>query len=111
ALCPSIGARLSSLVIFKIVRIQGDSMSPEFQAGDFVVISKIPRFTRIKCGDEIVFHHPQFGVMIKKVQGFEKQNQTYWVGGINPRSIDSQRIGPIKDGQILGKVIWHIRPK
>jgi len=96
-------------VILKIWRVQGDSMSPEIREGDFVVISKIPFLIDFCVGDSIVFHHPQYGTLIKRIEKLDDQRQLFWVGGIHPDSLDSHKIGPVRENQIYGKVIWHIR--
>lgn len=84
-------------------------MTPEIQEGDFVVISKIPFLTGFCVGDRIVFRHPQYGTLIKCIEKMDDNNKIFWVGGYHPRSLDSHKIGPIREDQIYGKVIWHIR--
>ncbi|MGB9641003.1 MAG: S24/S26 family peptidase [Anaerolineales bacterium] len=96
-------------MIFKIWRVRGDSMSPEIQEGDFVVVSKIPFLIDLSVGDRIVFHHPKYGILIKRIDKLDPHHQLYWLVGTHPESLDSHKIGPIREDQIYGKVIWHIR--
>lgn len=96
-------------MILKIWRIRGQSMSPEIEEGDFVVISKIPFLTYFRPGDQIIFHHPHYGMLIKRIVKADNQERLYWVAGNHPDSIDSHKIGPVAEHQIIGKVIWHIR--
>lgn len=96
--------------MIRILRIQGDSLSPEFQEGDFVILSKIPYFLAPpRPGDVVVFSHPRYGVLIKRVDASEGDLIT--VLGTHPHSVDSRHFGPIHRRDILGKVIGHIRGK
>ncbi len=55
--------------MIQILKVTGESLSPFFLEGDFVVVSKIPFvLRRIKAGDIVVFRHPVYGTMIKKVE-------------------------------------------
>jgi signal peptidase I len=87
----------------------GDSLTPEFHQGDFVLVSKIPfLFVPPSPGDVIAFHQPGYGLLIKRIQNLNL------VGGVNvignhPESIDSRVFGSVRREDIIGKVIWHIR--
>ncbi len=96
--------------MLKIWRINGNSMSPEIQEGDFVVIYHIPFLKRFNLGDRIIFRHPIYGVLIKTIKQIDWENKLFWVAGESPHSLNSQKIGPIEAKQIFGKVIWHIHP-
>jgi len=85
-------------------------MSPEIQEGDFVVVIKIPFFSHFHPGDQIVFHHPHYGMLIKRIVKVDPK-RLYWVAGKHPHSINSHKIGLVAEHQIDGKVIWHIHRK
>lgn len=95
--------------MLKLLKIVGDSLTPEYQNGDFVIISKIPiLFVPPSTGDIIAFRQPGYGLLIKRIHGLNPD------GGVNvisphPDSVDSRVFGPINEKNILGKVIWHIR--
>lgn len=96
--------------MFKIISVTGDSLTPEFQQGDFVVIATSPLFYRnIKRGDVLVFSNEQHGTMIKKFSHYEGNQEKLFVTGTHPLSIDSADFGPIDREDLMGKVIWHIR--
>jgi len=85
--------------MIKIIKVTGESLSPFFVAGDYVLIGKCSYlFGAISEGDIVVFTHPSFGEL-----------QQFHVKGSHPLSIDSRQIGPIAAADILGKVIWHIK--
>lgn len=96
--------------MIRIISVTGDSLTPEFKPGDFVVIATSPLFYKnIKRGDVLVFHHEQHGTMIKQFSHYEGNPEKLFVSGTHPRSIDSANFGPIGREDLIGKVIWHIR--
>jgi nickel-type superoxide dismutase maturation protease len=89
--------------------VTGESLSPFLLEGDFVVVSKIPFVLRkIKAGDIVVFRHPVYGTMIKKVEHTSPDGEEIFVLGTHPESTDSRQFGPLRRRQLIGKVIWHI---
>ncbi len=90
--------------MFKILRIQGESMTPEYQHGDFVLIRRI---SRPKINDVIVFENQLYGILIKCVEKITEQG--IYVLGTGENSLDSRRLGPVNPAKVHGKVIWHIK--
>jgi len=96
--------------MLRLLKVSGQSLTPGFQEGDFVIIVKIPLFLHpYKIGDVVVFTHPLYGNMIKRVQTVSVQNKEVFVTGSHPNSMDSHQFGAIRQTSILGKVIWHIK--
>ena len=96
--------------MLKLLKVSGDSLSPKYQDGDFVLIAKIPvLFNRLKPGDVIVFCHDYFGSMIKEVDAISEDGESLFVLGTHENSIDSIELGPIHKTAVEGRVIWHIR--
>ena len=96
--------------MLRILKVSGESLTPEFREGDFVLIAKIPfLLNRLRADDTIAFRHPEYGVMIKKIETLEPEGDKIFVVGTHDHSVDSRRFGPIQRDDILGKVIWHIR--
>ncbi len=94
--------------MFRIHKITGDSMSPDFQEGDFVVLITVPFFlNRLKIGDVIVFDHQLYGRLIKRIASFDPETAEAYVEGTQPDSLGSLRLGTIWRGAIRGKVIAH----
>jgi len=95
--------------MLRIQKVVGDSMSPDFQEGDFVVITTVPFFlNRLKVGDTIIFNHIRYGTLIKRIASFDPETAEAFVEGTHPNSLDSRRMGTIRRDAILGKVIAHI---
>jgi signal peptidase I len=87
----------------------GDSLTPEFHQGDFVLVSKIPfLFVPPSPGDVIAFHQPGYGLLIKRIQNLNLDGGVNVIGN-HPESIDSRVFGSVRREDIIGKVIWHIR--
>ena len=95
--------------MLKLLKITGNSLTPEYQEGDFVLISKVP-FLLVppSGGDIIAFRQPGYGLLIKRINEVLPDG-TLDVIGSQPESVDSRVFGPIKRKDILGKVIWHIQ--
>lgn len=95
--------------MLRLIKVTGQSLSPDYLEGDFVLIAKIPFFFHfIRHGDVVVFMHPQYGVMIKQVERIDHQARQVFVVGTHPTSVDSHKFGPVRADRLMGKVIWHI---
>ena len=94
--------------MLRIHKVTGDSMSPDFQDGDFVVLTTVPFFLkRLKIGDTIIFEHQLYGMLIKRIALFDPETAEAYVEGTRPDSLDSRRLGTIRRDAIRGKVIAH----
>ena len=92
-----------------LYKITGESLTPEYQEGDFVLVCKIPFLINPPSpGDVIAFNQPGYGLMIKHIQSITPDGSIQ-VTGTHPESIDSRVFGPIRRSDIKGKVVWHIR--
>lgn len=95
--------------MFKLLKLTGDSLYPDFEHGDFVLVSRIPfYFSPPACGDVIAFRQPGYGMLIKRIQAVQ-ENGGIEVVGNHPESVDSRVFGSVRRGDVVGKVIWHIR--
>jgi hypothetical protein len=95
--------------MFKILRITGSSLTPEYQDGDYVIITTIPVFLRrFAVGRLIVFEHETYGRMIKRISNIDFQQKKVFVQGTLDESLDSRQLGWIDFSNITGKVIAHI---
>jgi signal peptidase I len=98
--------------MFRIHKVSGDSMTPDFQEGDFVLIGTAPFFLkRLKVGDTIIFQHKLYGTLIKRITAFDSVTREAYVAGTSPESLDSRRLGTIRRENIRGKVIARFPKK
>lgn len=94
--------------MLRLLKVTGESLAPEFQEGDFVLVSKIPfLFTAPLPGDVIAFHQPGYGLLIKRIQSLSADGGLNVIG-TSSASIDSRVFGTVRREDMLGKVIWHI---
>jgi len=95
--------------MLRVIKVTGDSLSPEYREGDYVVVATIPFFlNRIQVGDVVVFRQPTYGILIKKVAQVGTAGDQFFVVGAHPDSVDSRQFGPVARQALIGRVIWHI---
>lgn len=96
--------------MLRLLKVQGQSLHPDFREGDFVLAAWVPFPSRkIRAGDVIVFHQPGYGKLIKRVHQVLEDGLSFDVRGTQIDSTDSRNFGPVHQADVLGKVIWHIR--
>jgi len=93
--------------MIRFIKVTGDSLSPDYKEGDYVMIITVPFFYHLKRGDTIVFRQMAYGMMIKNIDYID-YNLVH-VLGTHTHSVDSRQFGPIPRADIFGKVVWHIR--
>jgi signal peptidase I len=95
--------------MLRLLKVTGNSLSPRFQEGDFVIVSKIPfLFSPPKPGDVVAFRQPGYGTLIKLVEGVDKAGGGLTVTGSQPDSVDSRVFGSVSIPSLVGKVIVHV---
>ena len=92
--------------MIKILKVYGSSMSPEYLAGDYLLVLKRP-FFKLKTGDNVVFDHEDLGRLVKKVNKLSDKDA--FLIGNHPSSVDSRIFGNVPLKSIKAKVIYHIR--
>ena len=55
----------------RIIRVQGNSMVPLAQDGDFILSRPLTWLDKIQVGDVVVFRHPDLGFILKAVSLIE----------------------------------------
>jgi nickel-type superoxide dismutase maturation protease len=95
--------------MLRVIKVTGASLSPEYREGDYVVVTTIPFFlNRVRVGDVVVFRHPEYGELIKRVEKITPGSREFFVVGTHPNSVDSRVFGALPRETLLGRVIWHI---
>jgi len=95
--------------MFKLLKVTGQSLEPEYNGGDFVLVSKIPfLLTSLRPGAVLAFRQPGYGTLLKRLERIEPDGSLYLLG-TNPASVDSRQFGPVRRQDVLGKVILHVR--
>ena len=88
------------------MRVRGNSLRPEVQDGDIVLLLTWRRLWRLKPGDRVVFRQATYGTLIKKIERLDPVAQTVFVTGTHAASVDSYEFGPVPFSSIIGKVIF-----
>jgi len=96
--------------MLKIIKVAGNSLSPFFLPGDFVLISSYyPGYKDLHTGAVVVFHHSEFGRLIKRVHTNYPETKNLKVIGSNDNSISSHKLGLVPYSDLIGKVIFQFR--
>jgi signal peptidase I len=97
-------------LIFRLYKIRGHSLHPDFRAGEYVLAAGFPFPSgKIRVGDVIIFHQPGYGTLIKRVRRVLEEGCAFEVRGTQIESTDSRDFGSVPRERVSGKVIWHIR--
>ena len=93
----------------RLLKVSGQSLFPDFEDGDFVLVSKVPiLFRSLLPGEVVAFRHPDYGMMIKKIDSISPNGKELTLIGSHPSSVDSRQFGPVHRETVIGKVILHI---
>ena len=63
----------------------------------------------LRVGDILVFRHPVYGTLIKRLESLSPDGEELFVVGEHAESADSRQFGPVRRRAVIGKVIWHFR--
>ena len=89
--------------MFQVLKVTGESLTPEYKEGDFVFVTKIPFFLYpLKVGDIVAFRHPDYGVLIKKIATISAGGDEIFVIGTHEHSVDSRHFGTVAAELIAG---------
>jgi nickel-type superoxide dismutase maturation protease len=94
-------------MLLKVMKVTGESLSPFFESGDYVVLAGWG-LGRVGAGAVVVFRHPVYGTLIKRVEHITPEGELFVVG-THPESTDSRAFGAIPRKWLIGKVIFEVR--
>ena len=109
-----------SVAKFKAVEVRGDSMSPNFNDGDWLLFRLLPAKSKSdKLVGKVVLiqRQSQCGTdflqvkRVIRVDETNKSNETkFWVEGDNrEKSTDSRSWGALDSSEVIGKLIFRYR--
>lgn len=85
-------------------------MLPQVKSGDYVLLLTWPVIT-LWPGMQVVFDHPLYGTLLKKVVNIERKQKIFSTQGLNPVSISAVNLRNIPLSCLKGIVIWHVPKK
>lgn len=89
--------------MLRVFRVYNNSMRPGLSEGDFVIALRRRRAPR--PGERVVFDHPAYGTLIKRVEGLDASGSLRCHSD-NPAGLDSDAIGPVDPSSVRG-IVWH----
>jgi signal peptidase I len=109
--------------LFKAVELRGDSMSPNFNDGDWLLFRLLPAKVRVgKLVGKVVLiqRNSDLGkdfLQVKRVIKADESNETnesnetkFWVEGDNKSaSTDSRSWGALDSTEVIGKLLFRYR--
>jgi len=99
-------------MILKLVKVKGDSMSPLFLHGDYLLLTDFPSPTFwMKQGRIIVFNSERYGLLVKRVAKIDKHKKVFWAEGMNPYSVTTEQMGENSFLTVKGTVLWCFQQK
>ena len=84
-------------------------MTPVFSDGCHILIHVWWKF-KLSKRSILCFHHEVYGLLIKIYVNKDK-NGFYWFKSINNKGLSTQEIGPVKEENVIGKVLFSIEKK
>jgi signal peptidase I len=102
--------------LFKAVELRGDSMSPNFNDGDWLLFRLLP--AKVRVGKVVLIQRQsQVGtdfLQVKRVIKADESNETnetkFWVEGDNKSaSTDSRSWGALDSNEVIGKLLFRYR--
>jgi signal peptidase I len=91
--------------VIRLFKVSGHSLFPLLEDGQRVFCLKLFNFSKLKISDIVVFEKEPHGLMIKQIKSINENS--YFVQGTDPFSIDSRDFGTITRNTIKYKVLFH----
>ena len=93
--------------MFRLVKIKGDSMRPDYRHNDYVLLVQ-GRKNALSVGDDVVCKHADFGLILKRIKNISPNGLQ--LTGLNARSAEPASLGDIQKRDVVGRVVWRIKP-
>lgn len=81
-------------------------MSPVLNAGDYVATSTW--WLKLRVGSLVVVSHPQYQTIVKRIAEL-RHDGAFLLSGENAASVDSEQMGWLTKGDLLGVVLFCIK--
>ena len=82
-------------------------MSPQIKSGDYVVLFTGSLFYP-RRGMQVIFNHPDYGVILKNIIAVNDRTKTFSAQGANSDSVAAKTLADIPLSNIKGFVIWRL---
>ncbi len=82
-------------------------MTPKISNGCYILVHVWWKF-KLSKESVLCFNHETYGLLVKVFSNKDNSGY-YWFKSTNKKGINSQEIGPVKEENILGRVIFSFR--
>ncbi|WP_363323506.1 S24/S26 family peptidase [uncultured Pseudoteredinibacter sp.] len=93
--------------MLKIFKITGNSMSPRFNDGDYLLLFTL--YQKSRPGQFLVYDHPTIGPIFKQVCEVT-EGGSFYLKSLNSAGVSSEDIGLCQTENIIGRMLWHFYP-
>jgi signal peptidase I len=113
-----ITAIIIKLFLFDLMIAEGHSMEPAIKDGGILFINRLQYGLRIpggrdflirwaspRPGEAVVFYAPSGGIAVKRCSAIQEGDTFFVLGDNSLQSLDSRSYGPVRGGNIIGKVL------
>jgi len=92
--------------------VEGASMAPALADGDYVVVDTRARRRPPSLGAVVLARDPRdrSRVIAKRVADFAGRKRVVLLGDNPAASTDSRTFGPVRTGDLVGRVVWRYWP-
>lgn len=95
--------------MFRLIRVNGDSMSPTLENGDYILVKKPRSQKNLRPGFIYVLNHDRLGRLVKRLA--REDEKGLWFHGDNPDSTSMTDLGASSRNKVLGRGLLRISPK
>ena len=93
--------------MFRLIKIKGGSMQPDYCHNDYVLLAQWCK-NALSVGDDVVCRHADAGLILKRIKNISSDGLQ--LTGLNARSAEPASLGNIQRRDVVGRVVWHIKP-
>src|SRR5262245_1754495 len=94
--------------MLRVVRVDGESMSPTLEDGDFVVALGGPLAGGHRRGDIVVVDHVRLGLLVKRIAALHPATDQVELAGDGAASCSRESLGRVPRRAILGRAVLRI---
>ncbi len=101
------GARRRTLLGWGVVRVEGRSMAPTLEDGDYVIVRDYgPGRRRPRVGDIALLDHPRLGRLLKRLA--DESDGHFSLIGDGVATTPSIDLGSVPPERLLARVVWRV---
>lgn len=92
---------------WRLIRIDGASMAPLLEPGDFALVRLIPPGRAARDGEVVLATHVRYGRIVKRVAGRTPAGELR-IEGVSAASTPAVDLGALPETAVLGRLVCRI---